>query len=70
MHRDLAVIGTLAGLLGVGHSFSFGKSFASLKNELAKDEVCLTPACVQAAAHVLGNMHPNYKEIDPCENFD
>ncbi|KAI1128939.1 Metalloprotease [Nemania abortiva] len=32
--------------------------------------LCLTPTCVEAAAYILNNLHPNYNTIDPCENFD
>ncbi|KAI3326189.1 Metalloprotease [Xylariaceae sp. AK1471] len=32
--------------------------------------LCLTPACVQVAAHILSNLHPNYDAINPCEDFD
>ncbi|KAK8136223.1 hypothetical protein PG984_004163 [Apiospora sp. TS-2023a] len=31
--------------------------------------MCLTPTCVKAAAHVLDNLHPNYKSMDPCTDF-
>ncbi|KAK8012772.1 endothelin-converting enzyme [Apiospora marii] len=31
--------------------------------------VCLTPTCVKAAAHVLDNLHPDYKSMDPCNDF-
>lgn len=34
------------------------------------DSICLTPACVIAAAEILQNLSPRYHEIDPCENFD
>ncbi|KAI1075493.1 Metalloprotease [Whalleya microplaca] len=36
----------------------------------AQSDLCLTPSCVKAAAHLLENLHPNYKTLDPCENFD
>jgi endothelin-converting enzyme len=32
--------------------------------------VCLTPACVHASSEILYNLAPNYKEIDPCSNFE
>ncbi|KAI4194985.1 MAG: hypothetical protein LQ346_003564 [Caloplaca aetnensis] len=31
--------------------------------------ICLTPACVIAAAGILENMSPNHHSIDPCEDF-
>lgn len=34
------------------------------------DPVCLTPACVVAAAGILENMSPNYHDIDPCGDFN
>lgn len=34
------------------------------------DSICLTPACVIAAAEILQNLSPRHQEIDPCENFD
>ena len=34
------------------------------------DTVCLTPACVIAASKILQNMSPNYRTIDPCNDFD
>jgi hypothetical protein len=33
-------------------------------------ELCLTPACVHAASELLYNLSPNYKELDPCNNFE
>ena len=34
------------------------------------DTVCLTPACVIAASKILQSMSPNYRSIDPCNDFD
>ena len=33
-------------------------------------ELCLTPACVHAASEVLYSLSPQYKELDPCDNFE
>jgi endothelin-converting enzyme len=33
-------------------------------------EVCLTPACVHAASEILYNLSPQYKELDPCDDFE
>ena len=33
-------------------------------------DVCTTPACVHAASEVLYNLSPEYKELDPCTNFE
>jgi endothelin-converting enzyme len=35
-----------------------------------ESELCLTPACVHAASEVLYNLSPQYKELDPCDNFE
>ena len=32
--------------------------------------LCLEPACLQASAHVLLNMAPDYKRFDPCTQFE
>ncbi|RVX75992.1 hypothetical protein B0A52_00349 [Exophiala mesophila] len=33
-------------------------------------DICLTPECVHAASEILYNLSPNYKNIDPCTNFE
>ncbi|KAK0667115.1 hypothetical protein QBC41DRAFT_229122 [Cercophora samala] len=33
-------------------------------------EVCTTPVCIQAASHILQNLAPNWKDMDPCTDFD
>ncbi|KAI0537886.1 hypothetical protein GGR58DRAFT_526949 [Xylaria digitata] len=33
-------------------------------------DLCTTPACIQAASRIVTNLHPDYKSIDPCTNFD
>lgn len=35
-----------------------------------KAETCLTPECIHASSEILYNLSPNYKELDPCTNFD
>ncbi|KAF2710379.1 zincin [Pleomassaria siparia CBS 279.74] len=35
-----------------------------------KTELCLTPACVHAASEILYNLSPDYKELDPCNDFE
>ena len=30
----------------------------------------MTPACVHAASEILYNLSPNYKELDPCTDFE
>ncbi|KAF7715646.1 Endothelin-converting enzyme [Penicillium ucsense] len=32
--------------------------------------ICQTPECVHAASEILYSLDPNYKDIDPCTNFD
>ncbi|KAI4102673.1 MAG: hypothetical protein L6R37_004263 [Teloschistes peruensis] len=39
------------------------------KSDEPADSVCLTPACVVAAAGIIQNMSPDHKSIDPCEDF-
>ncbi|TVY92492.1 Endothelin-converting enzyme, partial [Lachnellula willkommii] len=36
----------------------------------SKAKVCLTPACVHASSEILYNLSPEYKNIDPCTNFE
>lgn len=31
--------------------------------------ICTTPGCVLAASELLRSMSPNYKDIDPCDDF-
>lgn len=33
-------------------------------------DVCLTPACVHASSELLYNLSPDYKNIDPCTDFE
>ncbi|KAH8165602.1 hypothetical protein CIB48_g2643 [Xylaria polymorpha] len=33
-------------------------------------DLCTTSACIQAASRILTNLHPDYKSVDPCTNFD
>ncbi|KAH7127236.1 peptidase family M13 [Dendryphion nanum] len=39
-------------------------------NSDSESSLCLTPACVHAASELLYNLSPNYKELDPCNNFE
>ncbi|KAI0441282.1 peptidase family M13 [Xylaria telfairii] len=32
--------------------------------------ICTTPACIHAASEILYNLSPDYKELDPCVQFD
>lgn len=40
------------------------------KKHPANSNVCLTPECVHASSEILYNLSPNYKELDPCEDFE
>lgn len=40
------------------------------KKSHTKTSVCLTPACVHASSEILYNLSPEYKTIDPCNNFE
>ena len=43
---------------------------AKAASHSAKSKLCLTPACVHAASEILYNLSPNYKELDPCTDFE
>ncbi|KAF2017828.1 peptidase family M13 [Aaosphaeria arxii CBS 175.79] len=48
-------------------------SIADANNQLASakpSELCLTPACVHAASEILYNLSPEYKKLDPCNDFE
>ncbi|KAF2443913.1 peptidase family M13 [Karstenula rhodostoma CBS 690.94] len=47
-------------------------SIADVNNQEDSDssKLCLTPACVHAASEILYNLSPNYKELDPCDDFE
>ncbi|KAK4210502.1 putative metalloendopeptidase [Rhypophila decipiens] len=36
----------------------------------SSEDICMTPACVHAASEILYNLSPNYKDIDPCTDFE
>ena len=40
------------------------------KKPNTKSSICLTPACVHASSEILYNLSPDYKNIDPCDNFE
>jgi endothelin-converting enzyme len=42
----------------------------TLGNYPEESELCMTPACVHAASEVLYNLSPQYKELDPCDDFE
>lgn len=32
--------------------------------------MCFTPACIHASSEILYNLSPDYKNIDPCTDFE
>ncbi|KAI4218935.1 MAG: hypothetical protein L6R36_008664 [Xanthoria steineri] len=65
--KILALTGLLlAGVLALVISIAVSREQAP---EQPTDPICLTPACVLAAAGIIENMDPVYSHIDPCEDF-
>ncbi|KAH8820011.1 peptidase family M13 [Xylogone sp. PMI_703] len=69
-----AVIICMTGLMA-GAIVVIALYFAKYRQEKDKPtdsgaDVCLTPACVHASSEILYNLSPNYKELDPCEDFE
>jgi len=52
----------------VRHNPTEHQAPASPKNESAG--VCMNPSCIHASSELLYNLSPNYKELDPCTNFE
>ncbi|CZR58105.1 related to endothelin-converting enzyme 1 [Phialocephala subalpina] len=52
----------------VGISVFFG--VYNKKKYSPKATVCQTPACVHAASEILYNLSPDYKNVDPCTDFE
>jgi endothelin-converting enzyme len=40
------------------------------KDPQKESSMCLTPACVHASSEILYNLSPDYKNIDPCTDFE
>jgi endothelin-converting enzyme len=38
-------------------------------NVTGKDAVCISPACKKVASEILKDLHPDYKNVDPCNDF-
>ncbi len=53
----------------LGLRLTFGP-LACKRIAVDRAELCLTPACVHAASEILYNLSPDYKNIDPCDNFE
>ncbi|CAO2652691.1 Nn.00g021020.m01.CDS01 [Neocucurbitaria sp. VM-36] len=68
--KGVSVLNTYTGTF-IASLLSFTSATPILsRSATGQNDLCLTPNCVRAAAHVLNNLHPNYESIDPCENFD
>ncbi|KAL8809939.1 MAG: hypothetical protein Q9200_002994 [Gallowayella weberi] len=56
-----------------GHEKSRFQSYSQVNHtqapEQPKDPICLTPACMVAAAGIIENMAPKHQDINPCEDF-
>ena len=39
-------------------------------NSTGSSSVCLTPACLHASSEILWSLAPNWKNMDPCTEFD
>ncbi|KKA29391.1 hypothetical protein TD95_003846 [Thielaviopsis punctulata] len=46
------------------------QSEASVQYANASTGVCMTPACVHIASEILTNLSPDYKDLDPCTDFE
>ncbi|WDK12640.1 peptidase family M13 [Colletotrichum graminicola] len=58
-------------VLATAASFLYSH-FPKAQNDLheSKTPVCMTPACVHAASEILYNLSPDYKQLDPCNDFE
>lgn len=43
---------------------------AKFANSAKQSHLCLTAPCIHASSEILYNLSPNYKNIDPCSNFE
>ncbi|KAJ9000383.1 hypothetical protein HRR94_004961 [Exophiala dermatitidis] len=67
----LTTIGGLQyGLLGSKQIPSCFKGHRHKRPHHGKADLCLTPACIHASSEFLYNLSPNYKELDPCTDFE
>ncbi|RKF76155.1 Endothelin-converting enzyme 1 [Golovinomyces cichoracearum] len=62
----LAIGSLLAILIVLGLSLSFGLRV----RKSSESKLCTTEACIHASSEILYNLSPNYKNIDPCLNFE
>ncbi|KAJ8110218.1 hypothetical protein OPT61_g6889 [Boeremia exigua] len=62
--------GVPEGNAGDSHTVKTELTVLKVTAHSAKSKLCLTPACVHAASEILYNLSPNYKELDPCTDFE
>lgn len=68
LHGAVLTLGGLA--LWRACSSSMPTTRAPSVSEPASPSICTTPACVHASSEILYNLSPNYKDIDPCTDFE
>lgn len=68
LHGAVLTLGGLA--LWRACSSSMATTRAPPVSEPASSNICTTPACVHASSEILYNLSPNYKDIDPCTDFE
>lgn len=53
-----------------GLAAAFGISSGAPKwNVVGGDATCISPVCKQVASEILEDLHPDYKNVDPCDDF-
>ncbi|KAE8452493.1 hypothetical protein EG329_000395 [Mollisiaceae sp. DMI_Dod_QoI] len=57
-------------IIGVFFGGKWRSLICSKQKHNHKASVCLTPACVHASSEILYNLSPDYKNIDPCTDFE
>ncbi|KAK7193250.1 hypothetical protein DPSP01_008151 [Paraphaeosphaeria sporulosa] len=70
--RGLSVVSALR-VFGVAAALGlvyYSIADADNQEKVESSKLCLTPACVHAASEILYNLSPNYKELDPCDDFE
>ncbi|KAF9874906.1 peptidase family M13 [Colletotrichum karsti] len=66
--KRVAKVFTLAAVVGMLY-FGIPQAQQHFAADRA-EKMCTTPACVHAASEILYNLSPNYKELDPCNDFE
>ena len=67
-YRKLAVV-TLC-LAAIYNGLPFILPRTTPNGQTIESSLCTTPACVHAASEILYNLSPNYKDLDPCTDFE